>query len=167
MTESSFAQQQSPTDPSADGATTLSFMRAVYERVEWSATRLGPRDAWPALLRLVVDLCLDSDFPVQISWGPDLLLLYNEAYIPLLGAEKHPQALGRPASEVGPHLWPASEEHSREVMRTGRAYHSDEQQLIIDRHGYPEEAHFTFSLSAIRDTDGMIVGLFNAITETT
>src|SRR4029453_5887100 len=69
MTESSFAQQQSQTDSSADGA----------------ATPLGPRGGWPALLRLVVDLCLDSDFPVQISWGPDLLLLYNEAYIPLLG----------------------------------------------------------------------------------
>jgi signal transduction histidine kinase/DNA-binding response OmpR family regulator len=167
MTESSYAQQQSLADPSADRATTLSFMRGVYDEVDWSATPLGPQDAWPALLRLVVDLCLDSDFPVQVSWGPDLLLLYNEAYIPLLGAEKHPWALGRPASEVGPHLWPASEEHLREVMRTGRAYHSDDQQLIIDRHGYPEEAHFTFSLSAIRDTDGKIVGLFNAITETT
>jgi signal transduction histidine kinase/DNA-binding response OmpR family regulator len=166
MTESSFAQQQSPTD-SADGAATLSFMRAVYDRVDWSATPLGPRDSWSALLRLVVDLCLDSEFPVQISWGPDLLVLYNEAYIPLLGAEKHPWALGRPASEVGPHLWPASEEHLRDVMRTGRAYHSDDQPLIIDRHGYPEEAHFTFSLSAIRDTQGKIVGLFNAITETT
>jgi signal transduction histidine kinase/DNA-binding response OmpR family regulator len=167
MTESSFAQQQSQTDPSVDGAATLSFMRAVYDQVDWSATPVGPRDAWPALLRLVVDLCLDSDFPVQISWGPDLLLLYNEAYIPLLGAEKHPWALGRPASEVGPHLWPASEEHLHEVMRTGRAYHSDDQQLIIDRHGYPEEAHFTFSLSAIRDADSKIVGLFNAITEVT
>jgi signal transduction histidine kinase/DNA-binding response OmpR family regulator len=142
-------------------------MRAVYDQVDWSATPLGPRDAWPALLRLVVDLCLDSEFPVQISWGSDLLVLYNEAYIPLLGADKHPWALGRPASEVGPHLWPASEDRLREVMRTGRPYHSDDQPLIIDRHGYPEEAHFTFSLSAIRDADSRIVGLFNAITEVT
>ena len=94
-------------------------------------------------------------------------MLYNDSYIPLLGAEKHPWALGRPASEVGPHLWPASEEHLREVMETGRAYHTEDQQLIIDRHGYPEEAYFTFSLSAIRDADGTIVGVFNAITETT
>ena len=50
---------------------------------------------------------------------------------------------------------------------TGRAYHSEDQRLIINRHGYPEEAYFTFSLSAIRDADGTIVGLFNAITETT
>ena len=142
-------------------------MRSVYEQLDWSATALGPRDSWPGLLRLLVDLCLDSEFPVQISWGPDLIVLYNDAYIPLLGAEKHPWALGRPASEVGPHLWSASEQHLLEVMQTGRAYHSEDQRLIINRHGYPEEAYFTFSLSAIRDTDGAIVGLFNAITETT
>ena len=52
-------------------------------------------------------------------------------------------------------------------MQTGRPYHSEDQRLIIDRHGYPEEAYFTFSLSAIRDTGRGIVGLFNAITETT
>jgi signal transduction histidine kinase/DNA-binding response OmpR family regulator len=142
-------------------------MRLVYDQLDWSATALGPPETWPALLRLLVDLCLDSEFPVQISWGPDLLVLYNDAYIPLLGAEKHPWALGRPAGEVGPHLWPASEQHLREVMQTGRAYHSEDQRLIINRHGYPEEAYFTFSLTAIRDSDGTIVGLFNAITETT
>jgi hypothetical protein len=142
-------------------------MRLVYERLDWSVTPLGPQESWPGLLRLVVDLCLDSEFPVQISWGPDLLVLYNDAYIPLLGAEKHPWALGRPASEVGWHLWPANEQQLREVMETGRPYHSGDQRLIVNRHGYPEEAYFTFSLSAIRDTNGTIVGLFNAITETT
>jgi signal transduction histidine kinase/DNA-binding response OmpR family regulator len=166
MTESSYAQRDPSTDPATDGSARPS-MRSVYDEVDWSATHLGPRDSWPALLRLLVDLCLDSEFPVQISWGPDLLVLYNDAYVPLLGAERHPWALGRPAREVGPHPWPASEEHLRKVMETGRAYHSSDQQLIINRHGYPEEAYFTFSLSVIRDADGMIVGLFNAITETT
>jgi signal transduction histidine kinase/DNA-binding response OmpR family regulator len=167
MTESSYAQRDRAADPAADDSTARPSMRSVYDEVDWSATPLGPRDSWPALLRLLVDLCLDSEFPVQVSWGPDLLMLYNDAYIPLLGVEKHPWALGRPAREVGPHPWPASEERLRKVMETGRAYHSGDQGLIIDRHGYPEEAHFTFSTSAIRDADGVIVGLFNAITETT
>ena len=160
-------QRESSIDSTGEGAPMERSMRSVYEQLDWSATALGPRDSWPGLLRLLVDLCLDSEFPVQISWGPELLVLYNDAYIPLLGAGKHPWALGRPASEVGPHLWPASEQHLREVMQTGRPYHSGDQRLIINRHGYPEEAYFTFSLSAIRDTDGTIVGLFNAITETT
>jgi signal transduction histidine kinase/DNA-binding response OmpR family regulator len=159
-------ERASSTDSSGASATGPS-MRSVYEQLDWSATALGPRDSWPALLRLLVDLCLDSEFPVQISWGPELLVLYNEAYIPLLGVEKHPWALGRPAGEVMPHLGSASEQHLREVLQTGRPYHSGDQRLIINRHGYPEEAYFTFSLSAIRGTDGTIVGLFNAITETT
>ncbi len=167
LTESLGVERDSSIDLPGDSSPTAHSMRLVYERLDWSATPLGPRDSWPALLRLVVDLCLDSEFPVQISWGPGLLVLYNDAYIPLLGAEKHPWALGRPASEVGWHLWPANEQQLREVMETGRPYHSGDQRLIINRHGYPEEAFFTFSLSAIRDTDGTIVGLFNAITETT
>ena len=167
LTESLGVERDSSIDLPGDSSPTAHSMRLVYERLDWSATPLGPRDSWPALLRLVVDLCLDSEFPVQISWGPGLLVLYNDAYIPLLGAEKHPWALGRPASEVGWHLWPANEQQLREVMETGRPYHSGDQRLIINRHGYPEEAFFTFSLSAIRDTNGTIVGLFNAITETT
>ncbi|HKX15415.1 MAG TPA: ATP-binding protein [Propionibacteriaceae bacterium] len=167
LTESLDVQRESLIDSWGDALQAGPSMRLVYEQLDWSATALGPRETWPTLLRLLVDLCLDSEFPVQISWGPDLLVLYNDAYIPLLGAEKHPWALGRPASEVGPHRWPASEQHQREVMQTGRAYHSEDQRLIINRHGYPEEAYFTFSISAIRDSDGTIVGLFNAITETT
>ena len=164
----SFGATEEPTiDLSSDKSWDRASMRAVYDQVDWSATALGAKEKWPSLLRLLVDLCLDSEFPVQISWGPHLLVLYNDAYIPLLGAEKHPWALGRPASEVGPPPWPASEEHVREVMQTGRAYHSEDQPLIIDRHGYPEEGHFTFSLIAVRDADGTIVGLFNTITETT
>src|SRR5215208_264700 len=124
LTESLDVERGSSIDLPGDNSPTALSMRLVYEQLDWSATPLGPRDSWPGLLRLVVDLCLDSEFPVQISWGPDLLVLYNDAYIPLLGAEKPPWALGRPAREVGWHLWPASEQQLREVMETGRPYHS-------------------------------------------
>ena len=168
MTESSDAAQEPTAPPPTDGAWDgAAAMRSVYQQVDWSATALGPQETWPALLRLVADLCLDSDSPVLIGWGPDLLMLYNEAYIPLLGAEKHPWALGRPASEVKPRLWPAEEERVHDIMQTGRPYHLDDQPLIIERRGYPEEAYFSFSISALRDADGTIVGVFTAISEPT
>jgi signal transduction histidine kinase/DNA-binding response OmpR family regulator len=167
MTESSGAAEGAVPGPPTDGAWDGATMRSVYRQVDWSATALGPQETWPALLRLVADLCLDSDSPVLIGWGPELLMLYNEAYIPLLGAEKHPWALGRPASEARPRLWPADEERVREIMQTGRPYHSDDQRLIIDRRGYLEEAYFSFSISALRDADGTIVGVFTAISEPT
>ena len=68
-------ERDSSTDPSSDGSQTGPSMRSIYEQLDWSATALGPRDTWPALLRLLVDLCLDSEFPVQISWGSELLVL--------------------------------------------------------------------------------------------
>ena len=115
-------------------------MRSVYDEVDWSATPLGPRESWPALLRLLVDLCL-TPIPCPGQLGTDLLMLYNDAYIPLLGVEKH--SMGTPVGR--PERWgrtrPASGEDSlREVMETGRAYHSGDQRLMINRHGYPEEA---------------------------
>ena len=71
MAESSFAQRDSTADALADA----SAMRSVYDDVDWSSTALGPPDSWPALLRLLVDLCLDSEFPVQIGWGPDAVTI--------------------------------------------------------------------------------------------
>jgi hypothetical protein len=88
MAESSFAQRDFAADALGDASVTRSSMRSVYDNVDWSSTALGPRDSWPALLRLLVDLCLDSEFPVQIGWGPDLLMLYNDSYIPLLGSTR-------------------------------------------------------------------------------
>ena len=134
---------------------------------DWSTTGLGPRGSWPVALRVLVDTCLESAFPLQMAWGPDLLVVYNEAYIPLLGADKHPWALGRPARQVWPDVFPNDLATIAELQRTGGAVTRTDQQLIMDRHGYPEETYFSYSQSVIRDENGDPAGLFNAITETT
>ena len=134
---------------------------------DWSTTGLGPRESWPLALRVLVDTCLESAFPLQLAWGPDLLVVYNEAYIPLLGADKHPWALGRPAWEVWPDLFPRDVAIIEELQRTGGAMTRTDQKLIMNRHGYPEETYFSYSQSVIRDENGDPAGLFNALTETT
>ena len=142
-------------------------VRQLLDEIDWSATSLGPRGSWSVVVQLMVNLCLDSEFPLQLALGPDLVLVYNDAYIPLLGAEKHPWALGRTVREVWPETWQENERWAHEVMATGRAYHNADQQVILDRHGYPEEAYLTFSESVIRDLDGSVVGLFTVASETT
>ena len=67
--------------------------------MDWSSTLLGGRETWPQSLRLSVALILASGFPMAIRWGPELVLIYNDAYRSILG-EKHPEALGRPLREV-------------------------------------------------------------------
>lgn len=56
---------------------------------EWAATPLGDLRDWPQPLRFAVSLCVKSRFPIIIHWGwPDLIVLCNDAFIPLIG-DKH------------------------------------------------------------------------------
>jgi hypothetical protein len=72
---------------------------------DWSATPLGPMEDWSKELVTIVNLTLASSAPARTMWGPQLILIYNDAYrsIPV---PRHPSALGRPASEVYSESWP-------------------------------------------------------------
>lgn len=82
----------------APGATTVvqaPDCRALIESLHWSATILGSRENWPERVRAVVDLTLDSPRAMSLGSGPDLTLIYNDAYAAILGS-KHPSAMGQP-----------------------------------------------------------------------
>src|SRR2546427_1391754 len=78
---------------------------ALMRAIDWSATPLGPVERWPLSLRNALSVCLDSPLPMMIWWGPELVTLYNDAYRPMLGSRKHPQALGRPGRECWLDIW--------------------------------------------------------------
>src|SRR6476620_4427341 len=69
-------------------------LRDTYAAVDWAATSLGPVEDWSPALRTSLTTALSTRFPVTLLWGPDFVLLYNEASVELL-ADKHPRALGR------------------------------------------------------------------------
>jgi len=94
-------------------------------------------------------------------------MLYNDAYIPLLGADLHPQALGRPVREIWPDLWNLTGPFVEQVMVYGRSIRRDDMQMVLERNGYPEECYFTFSYSPILGADGTAGGVFTIVTETT
>jgi hypothetical protein len=88
--------------------------------VEWSRTSLGPVEGWPAALASSLGVCLSARFPMAIYWGRESVLLYNDAWRPILG-DKHPWALGRPAREVWPEIWDAIAPLLSSVLATGEA----------------------------------------------
>lgn len=143
-----------------------SEMAARMAEFDWADSPLGPVSGWSSSLRTAVGICLSSRYPMVIWWGADLVLLYNDAWIPILGPEKHP-ALGLPGRQVWPEMWHiiGSELHS--VLQTGEATFSDDQLLPARRFGYLEEAYFTYSYSAVHDETGAVGGAFTAVTETT
>src|SRR4051812_8355660 len=136
--------------------------------LDWSASDLGPPGRWPENLRTAVSLCLTSRFPILIWWGPDLNVLYNDAYIPFLGGAKHPSSLGRPGREGWAELWDTIAPMLEGVRRTGGATWADGFPCFIERHLPREEVHIRFTYGPILAADGRTVdGVFCPCTEIT
>jgi len=55
---------------------------------DWSRTPLGAQDQWPVALKITVDLILRSRFPKCLCWGPEMITIYNDAFIPILGQKR-------------------------------------------------------------------------------
>ena len=79
-------------------------MAELVERFPWETTSLGTRDEWDMCLRQAVDLTLNSPYPTAIWWGPDLVMLYNDAYADM-STTKHPRILGQNGVDAWAELW--------------------------------------------------------------
>ncbi len=143
-----------------------SEMAELIRSFEWARSPLGPPEQWPKSLKTTLQVVLASRFQLAIYWGPQLVLLYNDAEREVLGA-LHPGALGRPAREVLVDIWDRVGPMLSTVFESGEATLSLDQPLMIDRHGLLEEAFFTWSYSPIPDDSGGIGGVLLITEETT
>lgn len=133
---------------------------------DWSSTPLGPLEAWPQSLRTTVNLMLNSSHPIWIGWGPHATF-YNDAYIDVLGAAKHPWALGRPAQEVWAEIWHFCGPLADKVFQRAEPSYVDAVQLFMNRGDWLEEVWYSFSYSPIFNEAGAVGGLFCPSTDTT
>jgi PAS domain S-box-containing protein len=138
--------------------------RMMRER-DWSATPLGPVQAWPDGLKVPLQMMLGSRFEMWLGWGPDLLFFYNDAYVPTLGI-KHPSALGRPTREVWKEIY-ADVAPQFESVRAGTPTWNKAMLLLLERSGYTEETYHTFSYSPLRGDSGGVEGLMCVVSEET
>jgi hypothetical protein len=65
---------------SPDWLTGAGEMRERVRTYDWSKTPLGAIEEWPQSLRIAVSLCLASNFPINIVWGPEHTQIYNDGY---------------------------------------------------------------------------------------
>ncbi|MBY0298214.1 MAG: PAS domain-containing protein [Methylobacterium sp.] len=138
---------------------------ALIRTYDWDRSPLGSPDTWPVALQTLVGVMLGSNQPMFVSWGPERTLLYNEGYATILG-RKHPSALGQPLLAV----WSEIQDGLRQLVErveAGEPVHMDDISWVLERHGYPEEAHFAFSYTPVRNETGRVAGLFCPCVETT
>jgi hypothetical protein len=140
-------------------------MGRLIRSYRWANTSLGPVQNWSPALSTLVGVMLASKQAMFIAWGPEQVLLYNDAYSEIL-ASKHPEALGRNFldvwREIRSDLVPIVEQ-----AYSGEPVHMDDIKLIMHRKGYAEETHFSFSYTPVRDETGEVAGFFCPCNEIT
>ncbi|WP_169064117.1 chemotaxis protein CheB [Geodermatophilus dictyosporus] len=137
--------------------------RAELRGIEWSTTPLGPVASWSASLRALVRAVLDTEFPMFLMWGPELVQIGNDAYAPTLGTKR---MQGLPVRTTWPELWDVVGPRFERIRRTGEPVFARDAEFSPNRRGFVEEAYFTYCYSALHD-DGHLAGVLETSLETT
>ncbi|MGB9303629.1 MAG: ATP-binding protein, partial [Mycobacterium sp.] len=138
-----------------------------FAEFDWAAHPLGrPRD-WSAEMRTIVATTLTSRFPYLLWLGPhDLFMVYNDAYIPILG-NRHPDALGQRSEGVWWDIWESIGPLIASVIATRKAVWVDDLLLPVITGGRRGERYFTFSYSPLMGDTGDVYGVMATVSETT
>jgi PAS domain S-box-containing protein len=135
-------------------------MRARCRAMDWAATPLGSVEAWPPSLRTAVGIMLASTFPNIVLWGPELIQVYNDGYIPFLGV-KHPWGLGIPTRECWPETWEFNAPIFARVLGGETVAFQDQLYRLRRRgpHAPPDDVYITLCYSPIPGDDGEPAGV--------
>ncbi|MBN6151538.1 PAS domain-containing protein [Xanthomonas sp. AmX2] len=134
-------------------------------RFDWSRTPLGPLSGWPQSLRTVTAMLLRSPLPIVLLWGPEGIMIYNDAYAVFAGA-RHPQLLG---SEVR-RGWAEVADFNDNVMKvglSGRTLSYKDQELTLYRNGRAEQVWMDLDYSPVLDDGGQPAGVIAFVVDTT
>lgn len=127
---------------------------------DWSKTPVGSINAWPATLRTCVSLMLNTQQPVYIAWGPELLSLYNDAMIPILDI-KHPQGLAKPFADLWREVWDEVRPMAEAAM-AGKPQYFTERAVAVTINNVRTINYFNFSWTPITDNNGNVAGFYVA-----
>jgi PAS domain S-box-containing protein len=128
-------------------------MGALTRAYDWSASPLGPPETWPQSLRTALRILLNTNHPMFIWWGEELIQFYNDAYRQTLGPERHPSALGQRGRECWAEIWHIIGPDIEQVMNGGGATWHENQLIPVTRHGRLEPVYWTYGYSPLDEGD--------------
>lgn len=137
-----------------------SEMAGRIRAYNWSKTPLGPIDGWSETLLASVNLMLHSPFPTILSWGEEMVFLYNDAAISTLTV-KHPKALGADYRDVFREAWDLVGADLEGCFYRGETAVRDNMFIPILVNGVLEDHYWSYSLIPIYE-NGRIGGVYDA-----
>ena len=111
-------------------------------------------------------MILEMPTPAIIFWGPEQSQIYNDGYAVIMGP-RHPTYFGAPYRECWPDTYPVIYPWMVDVLEHGAVKQVENALFTLTRHGFIEEAYFTFTFSPLRDDDENVAGIFQPVIETT
>src|SRR6202453_661656 len=142
-----------------------SEMAARIRSYGWSQTPLGPIEGWSETLLATANLMLHSPFPTILSWGPEMVFLYNDAAISTL-TTKHPNALGKLYRDVFSEAWDLVSADLEACLYRGETPVRDNMFIPILLNGVLENHYWSYSLIPVYE-NGKIAGVYDAYRNTT
>jgi PAS domain S-box-containing protein len=143
-----------------DLITGQSEMAARIRAYNWPKTPLGPIEDWSETLLATANLMLHSPFPTILSWGPEMVFLYNDAAISTLTA-KHPRALGSLYRDVFPEAWDLVSADLEACLYRGETAVRDNMFIPVLLNGVLVDQYFSYSLIPVYE-NGRIQGVYDA-----
>jgi PAS domain S-box-containing protein len=140
-------------------------MAGLIRAYNWSKTPLGPIEGWSETLLATVNLVLHSPFPTILSWGEEMVFLYNDAAISTL-AVKHPKALGADYRDVFREAWQLVRTDLEGCLYRGETAVRDNMFIPILFNGVLEDHYWSYWLIPVYE-NGRIAGVYNAFRNTT
>jgi PAS domain S-box-containing protein len=137
-----------------------SQMASRIRAFDWSKTPLGRIEEWSETLLATANLMLHSPFPTILSWGPEMVFLYNDAAISTL-AMKHPKALGGLYREVFREAWDLVGGDLEACFYQGETAVRDNMFIPILLNGALEDHYWNYSLIPVYE-NGRIGGVYDA-----
>jgi len=139
-------------------------MGALIRKYDWARTSLGPLSAWPQSLMTMTEALLLTPVPMVLLWGPDGIMIYNDAYSIVAGG-RHPHLLGSKVREG----WPEVSDFNDHVMKVclgGATLSYRDQELSLLRKGTAETVWMDLDYSPVLDESGRPAGVLAVVVET-
>jgi signal transduction histidine kinase len=131
---------------------------ALAADIDWSAHPLGPVRSWPASMRQLVRLVMESPDPSLTLWRDQQLMIFNDAAVPTFGDRAH-EAFGRPYLEAFPEIaTPIAPIHAQ--VLGGERVRLQHAMIPYRRGPELQDSWFDVSYLPIRTPDGDVEGIY-------
>ena len=128
---------------------------------DWSRSALGDPAGWPPSLRLTVDILLNSPLAMLLMWGPEQIMVYNDAYSALIGLSSL-RAPGGGVPSIQPAAWSWNSAALRQAWSgAGASYRGVS--LPVWRNGGVAQLPLDLYYTPIRDDQGQVAGVLCAL----